>query len=411
MIALIDCNNFFVSCERIFDPSAVGRPTVVLSNNDGCAISRSNEAKDIGIKMGQPHFQFRDLEKIYNVKVFSANFSLYGGISKRVMTLLARFSSNVEVYSIDEAFLELDNNCSNYLELAKQIKDSVMNEIGVPVSVGIAKTKVLAKLACEKEKRSCGYCVLQDENEIDNYLKNVEVGEVWGIGRNYAKAMNRVNVKNVYNLKSLLGTEQYQKYNVNIKRIIEELNGKPCISIDNIVKSKKSIAHTRTLFKGMSGKVKIEKLVADFAAQCTNKLQRQASVCTNISVFLAVKKPGGGYFFSSEHISFTPTSIRAKILKYAIIAANKIYKKSTNYGRVGVMLYGISPQELNTNTLFDFHDSDKEIKIETTINRINSKYHEAIKLGNQSIGKSTYNANQHRLSKNYLGDFDELLKI
>lgn len=413
MIALIDCNNFFVSCERIFCPSCVNQPTVVLSNNDGCAISRSNEAKEIGIKMGQPHFEFRDLERIHKVKVFSANFSLYGAVSKRVMTKLQEFSSHVEVYSIDEAFLDIDDtdDVTKLDKIAKSIKESIMNDIGVPVSVGIAKTKVLAKLACDKEKRGKGYCVLIENEKIEEYLKSESVSEVWGIGRNYSKSLARVNINSVNDLRLLKGTENYRKYNVNIQRIIEELNGIPCINSENNFTSKKSISHTRTLFKKVSSKKKIERLTADFTASVVDKLQKQHSVCSNLSVFLAVKVPGGRYEFHSYHASFTPTSVRAKLLKYAVATVRKIYQKDLPYGRVGVTIYGISPSESNTKTLFDFHDTDKELKIDAAINRVNARYHNIVKLGNQSIIKSTYKANQNLLSKNFMGDFEELLVI
>ena len=250
LYALVDCNNFFVSCERVFNPKLESKPVVVLSNNDGCVVSRSNEAKALEIKMGSPFFKLKEFFKQNDVTAFSSNYSLYGNMSQRVMSILSKFSPNIEIYSIDEAFLDFSGfNYHNLENYAREIKRVVYQWTGIPVSVGVGKTKTLAKIAthiAKKNNQFNGVYIINKEEEINSFLKNIPVDEVWGIGRRFNKKLLVNNINTVYKLKN--ADQQWIKKNFGVVglRTVKELNGLSCISLESVAKNKKGITSSRS---------------------------------------------------------------------------------------------------------------------------------------------------------------------
>ena len=271
MFALIDCNNFYVSCERVFNPSLEKKPVVVLSNNDGCAISRSNEAKALGIPMGAPAFKFQNIFKEHNVEVFSSNFPLYGDMSSRVMSILSRFTPNIEIYSIDEAFLkfegfdryDLDSYCLN-------IKNMVLKWTGIPISVGIAPTKVLAKVANRIAKKfpnkTKGVYFINSEEKRIKALKWLKIGDVWGIGFRHAERLRKINITTAYNFINLEDNWVRRNMSVVSLRLKKELEGKSVLDLEEVRSPKKAIATTRSFEGTINNYEKIKERISTFAS-------------------------------------------------------------------------------------------------------------------------------------------------
>jgi DNA polymerase V len=290
VFALVDCNSFYVSCEKVFHPSVNNKPVVVLSNNDGCAISRSNEAKRIGIGMGAPIFKCQDIVKQHDVKVFSANFVLYGDMSNRVMGVLSNFTPNLEIYSIDEAFLSLEGfehlNLENY---ARKIRGEVKKQTGIPVSIGVAPTKTLSKVANHYAKdhpEFNGVFTLMDENKIIRILSQTPVREIWGIGKEKAIFLERHGIKTAFNLRN--ATDEWIKKHLTIVtlRTVWELRGIPCLSLEEVQPNKKAIATTRTFGYEVSHISEMEEAVSAYVSRSAEKLRRQKSLAGHIQVYV-----------------------------------------------------------------------------------------------------------------------------
>ena len=279
MVALVDVNNFYVSCERVFCPALRGQPVIVLSNNDGCVVARSDEAKALQIGMGQPVFEIRELIRKNRVQVFSSNYALYGDMSARVMNTLRQFAPVIEVYSVDESFLDFSGMERFDLPAhALDIRQTVWRWVGVPVSVGIAPTKVLAKMAnrlAKKETQHEGIRILSGGWEAE--LKTVEVGDVWGIGRQYASFLQRYGIKTAYDLTQASDAWVRKHLTVVGLRIKKELEGEPCISIETDIPNKKNVGTTRTFRRPLTTKAEVGEALADFAARCGEKLDRKST--------------------------------------------------------------------------------------------------------------------------------------
>ena len=345
MLALIDCNNFYASCERVFNPSLEGKPIVVLSNNDGCIVARSNEAKELGIDMAQPFFKIEKVLKANNVAVFSSNYALYGDMSSRVMNILGEYTDYMEIYSIDEAFLELPDWTGRELyELGIEMKARIKRETGIPVSIGFARTKTLCKVANELakteqkradrnkvESRFGGVLVFGDENkighdgqtikqqrDIDPFLKLLPVGDVWGIGRQYAKKLSAYNIKTAYQLKNCnLDWIQKQTNSLGLQ-MVKELRGQRCFELDSNPVPKKTIVSSRSFGEPVTELTEMKQALATHATRLGGKLRKQDSLATHLSIFIMTNRFSNdkeSSYFKTESITIEPTNYTPALIQ------------------------------------------------------------------------------------------------
>ena len=346
MFALIDCNNFYVSCERVFDPTLNGKPVVILSNNDGCAISRSNEAKKLGIPMGAPAFKYEKVFKQHNVKIFSTNFPLYGDMSSRVMNILSSYTPNIEIYSIDEAFLEFKGFTDYNLEVyCKEIQKKVLKWTGIPISIGIAPTKALAKVANRISKKfpkkTNGVYIIDSKQKRVKALKWLEVENVWGIGFRHAKRLRSFEINNAYDFISLPDDWVRKQMSVVGLRLKKELEGESVLCLEENRSPKKAIATTRSFEGTITDFEKIKERVSTFAVCCAEKLRLQKSTCNAVYIFIRSNKFLKNKPQYRNGISVTlpfPTNSNITINKYAIQALKNIFKEGFHYKKAGVIV-------------------------------------------------------------------------
>lgn len=348
IFALVDCNNFYASCERVFNPRLAKLPVVVLSNNDGCIIARSNEAKSAGIRMGEPFFEQQDLIDRHNIQVFSANFTLYGDMSNRVMETLKQFSPQMEIYSIDEAFLSLSGTTGDLESCAREIRRIVRQWTGIPVTVGLGPTKTLAKAANKFAKRipECnGILNLFQNPGLDDYLERLEVKDIWGVGFRYARFLNRHGVYNALQLAEK--SDRWIKHNMKVTglRTVTELRGEPCIALECFARPKKAVLTSRSFGKVIKDKTELSQAVAEFTAASAAKIRRQKSTASFVHVFIETNSFRDGPQYSNFITIGLPiaTSFTPELIKYATIAFEKIFKPGYNYKKAGVMLSGLVP--------------------------------------------------------------------
>ena len=417
MYALVDCNNFYVSCERVFDPSLNGKPVVVLSNNDGCVISRSNEAKAIGIPMGKPAFELKELIEKYNIKVFSTNFPLYGDMSSRVMNILAEFSPEIEIYSIDEAFLNLKGY--KYIELqdyAKKIKDTVHLYTGIPVSIGVGATKTLAKAAeyfAKKDPKSKGICIISDENRKE-YLSKLPIDEVWGIGRQHYKMLNKYGVKTALDFVNLRPQWVRNQMTVVGSKTQEELMGIECFDLETSPPSKKNICVSRSFGNMISDYSLLAEAVSNFAASCAEKLRHQHSCASTIMVFVITnrfRKDLPQYAKNAIVNMPVATNSTFEIIKYALLILRNIYKAGYQYKKAGVIVSNIVPDNAVQTALFDEIDREKHNKVMLTMDNINKKYgRNTLKVA--AMGKNReWKLKQEKLSRAYTTKWQDIINV
>ncbi len=414
MYALVDGNNFYVSCERVFNPSLEGKPVVVLSNNDGCIISRSNEAKALGLKMAEPVFQRKDIIEKNNVVVFSSNYTLYGDMSNRMMNTLQAFSPDIEVYSIDEAFLNLQGMQTDLTNYAKQIKATIQKNIGIPVGVGIANTKTLAKIANKIAKKHNGVFVIDSERARDWALRNTPIEDVWGIGRQYAKMLMKLDVYTAYDFSQLDASWVRGKMTVVGQRTRDELLGQPCISIDTIIRAKKNIATTRAFGKKLSDINIIAEAVATHAVRCAEKLRKQKSVASFITIFIHTDPflQHEKYIYKSLTITLPVSSnTNHELAKAALSGLKQIYQPNILYKKTGVIVSGISSENYVQGNLFEGKNSSQLKEISKITDQLNTRYgKDKVKLAVQGNNKD-WKLRQEKLSPRYTTRWDELLKV
>jgi DNA polymerase V len=417
VFALVDCNCFYVSCERVFHPAFKNKPVVVLSNNDGCAISRSQEAKDVGIAMGAPIFKCEQLVKQYDVKVFSANFVLYGDMSGRVMATLASFTPNLEIYSIDEAFLSLEGfENYGYLSYGRKIRSTVKERTGIPVSVGIAPTKTLAKVAnhiAKDNPRMGGVFYFIDEKDIDQWLEKTLVREIWGIGHEKASFLSRHGITNALQLKK--APDEWIKKHLTIVtlRTVQELRGIPSISFDEIQPNKKAIVTSRTFGYEVSGLGEMEEAVSAYVSKAAEKLRHQNLVAGYCQVFIETNPFKGRYYRNSASIDVTPpTAYTPQLIEIAKRLLAKVYKEGYHYKSCGVMLTNFSDENLVQQDLFKpvYNESPNQrlMKVMDGYNR--SANNGQLFFAAEGLGKPWF-MKQSRKSKRYTTRWDELLEI
>ena len=408
-IALIDCNSFYVSCERLFNPKIRKKPVVVLSNNDGCIISRSNEAKALGIKMGEPYFKAKDIIVKNNVQVFSSNYSLYGDISRRVMRTLKRFNSEIEVYSIDEAFLDLSNFSDDEIEsVGIEIRSIILQWTGIPTSIGIAKTKTLSKIANHiAKKEKSGVVSLIGIEDIDPILEKIEIGDVWGVGRQLTKFYIKNDIYNAKQLKNISNTWIKKSSNVLSSRTAMELRGISCIDLEIQDSKRKSCVVSRSFGKKVETFQELKESVTNYCLNASEKIRSESLITKSVTVFLRTSpfQNRGIYYSNSKTIDFPiATDNSIEIVKAAINGLKDIFKRGYKYQKVGVMLSGLSNLE-NKNNLFSSSKDEKIKSLMRSIDSTNYKYgRSALSLASGGVNKK-WNMRRKHSSKIDTVDF------
>ncbi|MDF1611628.1 Y-family DNA polymerase [Stygiobacter electus] len=417
MFSLIDCNNFYASCERVFRPDLNGKPVVVLSNNDGCVIARSNEAKALGIPMGAPAFQYEDVFVKHNVHVFSANFALYGDMSHRVMTILSEYSPDIEIYSIDEAFLNLDGlEHLNLLDYGNKIRKHVFKWTGIPISIGIAPTKALAKAANRIAKKfsdkTNGVYVLDNQEKITKTLKWLSVEDVWGIGRRHSKRLKAIGVKTAYDFIQLDDNYVKRKMTIVGLRLKRDLQGIPTIQMED-VQPKKNIATTRTFETNYSEFEQINERVITFAVSCGEKLRKQNSACNSLMVFIHTNQHREDLPQYSRNIVVKlpfPTNSGIELAKFASQALKQIFKPGYFYKKAGVIVMDFTPADIPQYDLFENSD-ERHKPLMQAVDKINSRYGQhKIRLASQDQ-KRVWKMKQEKLSPRYTTKLSDIITI
>ena len=408
-IALVDCNSFYVSCERLFNPKIRKKPVVVLSNNDGCIISRSNEAKTLGIKMGEPYFKARNIIVKNNVQVFSSNYSLYGDISRRVMRTLKRFNSEIEVYSIDEAFLDLSNFSDDEVDdVGKEVRSVVLQWTGMPTSIGIAKTKTLSKIANHiAKKKKSGVVSLIGIEDIDSILENVKIEDVWGVGRQLTKFYIKNDIYNAKQLKNISNAWIKKSSSVLSSRTAMELRGIPCIDLEIQDSKRKSCVVSRSFGKKVEIFQELKESVTNYCLNASEKIRSESLIAKSITVFLKTSpfQNRGIYYSNSKTIDFPiATDNSIEIVKAAINGLKDIFKRGYKYQKVGVILSGLSNLE-NKNNLFSSSKDEKIKSLMRSIDSTNCRYgRSALSLASGGINKK-WNIRRKHSSKIDTADF------
>ena len=379
-IALVDCNNFYASCERVFRLDWQQRPLGVLSNNDGCLVARSNELKDANIPMGSPLFKVRAQLQALNAVVVSSNYELYGDMSARVMETLSQFTPNLEIYSIDEAWLDLSGFNPAILEgYAREIAATTKRNTGIPVSIGIAPTKVLAKIAnriCKKRKIPGQVFNLGNENALDDVLSSIAVGDICGIGRRLAPRLNQAGIFTALDLRNCDPDRMRQQYSVVMQRLILELRGIPSLGAEEVAPKKQIIA-SRSFRERVTDLNALQEAVSYHVTRAGEKLRHQGSVCGMLQVSLRTGRhnPNERYFGRSTQVQFaTPTADTRKLIRAARQAAEQIYLEGPRYAKAGIMLFDLTPANRLQLGLFELGDSDRSRALMEVVDQLNRCY-------------------------------------
>ncbi|CAN5463648.1 DNA polymerase V catalytic protein [soil metagenome] len=359
LFALIDCNNFYVSCERVFNPKLEGKPVVVLSNNDGCVVSRSSEAKALGVKMGVPLYQINALVKSAGIVTLSSNYALYGDISARIMSILSGFSPHQEIYSIDECFLDF-SNVSDRLNLAREIKEIIKQYAGVPVCVGIGPTKTLAKLANFTAKSQSNFAGVFDfssvsDEERDKIFSKLKAGEVWGIGRKLSQKFEQIGINTVLQLKESSPDLMRKQFSVVIERTVRELGGQSCLDMAEIASARKQIVSSRSFGKNVFELADLEQAVASYMAKAALKLRADRSLAGALEVYIRTNRfvEGGDQYAQTATVTLSnPTDDTMVLLKAANRALRQIYRSGYAYQKAGVSLLDLSNADERQLSLF-----------------------------------------------------------
>ena len=418
VFGLVDCNNFYASCERIFQPSLEGKPIAILSNNDGCVIARSNEAKALGLPMGAPAHQYNSFFNQHNVKVFSSNYPLYGDMSRRVMDVLKQFTPLVEVYSIDEAFLQFEGfEHYDLEEYARQIRKRVRKWTGMPVSIGLGPSKALAKVANRVAKkfagRTGGVYVIDSEEKRIKALKWLAIGDVWGIGHRHNKRLVLRHVRTAYDFTQLSDAWVRKEMSVVGLRLKHDFLGKSSIPLEMIAAPKKAIATTRSFESLIDDYQELRERVSTFASLCAEKLRRQNSRCHAIYVFVRSNPfmPDLPQYRNSTMISLPfATNSSLTLSKTALHGLDLIYKSGISYKKAGVMVTGIVPEDAYQTTLFTY-ENPKHQALMQRIDYLHKRFGpHKIKIANQDLNK-TYKMKQAHLSPRYTTDVRDVIRV
>ena len=448
MIGLADCNNFYCSCERVFRPDLIGKPVVVLSNNDGCVIARSEEAKALGYKMGDPFYQVKEKLEAEGVAIFSSNYTLYGSLSNRVMSMLSHYSPHIDQYSIDESFFDVDqsmaerffqdnlkendtflNNESLLHQYGAKISADVLRAVGIPISIGIAETKTLAKIGSKFAKKYKGYqgcCLIDTDERRHKALSLFPIKDVWGIGRQISRKLDYMGIRTAAQFADKKESWVRSHFNITTVRTWKELNGESCISIEELPQ-KKSICTSRSFAaEGISDKDVVEEAVANFAVRCAEKLRHQGSVCQGITVFAWTSRFNENVPEYTIHDSLTlpiATNAQEEIVGAALSILRAKYPKSMAdsrpdrpdmsfyFKKAGVILWQISPDHPRQQDLFDPIDRSKQKKLMEAIDAINRKNgYGTIRQAIQGTD-CRFDLKREYMSKRFTTDIHDILKV
>ena len=448
MIGLADCNNFYCSCERVFRPDLIGKPVVVLSNNDGCVIARSEEAKALGYKMGDPFYQVKEKLEAEGVAIFSSNYTLYGSLSNRVMSMLSHYSPRIDQYSIDESFFDVDqsmaerffqdnlkendtflNNESLLHQYGAKISADVLRAVGIPISIGIAETKTLAKIGSKFAKKYKGYqgcCLIDTGERRHKALSLFPIEDVWGIGRQISRKLDYMGIRTAAQFADKKESWVRSHFNITTVRTWKELNGESCISIEELPQ-KKSICTSRSFAgEGISDKDVVEEAVANFAVRCAEKLRKQGSVCQGITVFAWTSRFNENVPEYTIHDSLTlpiATNAQEEIVGAALSILRAKYPKpmadsrpdrpgmSFHFKKAGVILWQISPDHPRQQDLFDPIDRSRQKALMEAIDAINRKNgYGTIRQAVQGNG-CRFDLKREYMSKRFTTDIHEILKV
>jgi DNA polymerase V len=416
-IALVDCNNFYVSCERVFNPKIARRPVVVLSNNDGCIVSRSNEAKALSIQMGLPAFKIERLLRRENVAVRSSNYALYGDMSQRVMNTLAHFTPDMEVYSIDEAFMDLSGFArSNLTEYGREIRRTVGQWTGIPVSVGIAETKTLAKIANRIAKRSAkvdGVFDLTGSPYREKALSLTDVGSVWGVGRRYAKFLRKHGIKTALDL--CRTEDSWVKKHMSIVglRMVRELRGIPCISMESAPPAKKEICVSRSFGKPVRTLLEMQEAVAAYTTRAGEKLRTEHSAAGVIMVFMMTNRFKDEPQYSRSTVLELPvqTDCTQELIRYALRGTEMIFRKGYGFKKAGVVLSRIVPAGQVQTDLFDTRNRTASKELMSALDDINVRMgRDTLKYAASGLARS-WKTRAEKRSPRYTTRWAELPKV
>ena len=411
--ALIDCNNFYVSCERVFDPSLINKPVVVLSNNDGCIISRSNEAKLLNIPMGAPLHLYKNIINSNKVKVYSSNYPLYGDMSNRVMTSLMELNSELEIYSIDEAFLKInEQDHSNIEHDILRMRKNILTWTGIPVSIGLGPTKTLAKIANSiAKKNQSGVFNLDTEDKQIRILKNINVEEIWGISRRWGSKLRMIGIGTALELRNVSANRIRQYLGVVVQRIVYELRGISCLDLDKIL-PKKNIMCSRSFGNPLNSKATIKDFITEYSIRAAEKARQQNSRAQGIYIFLRTnrfkkeKQYNSGIMFG---LNF-PCCDTSVIIKLALKAIDQIYQPGYSYHKAGIMMLDLIPSDIHQKDLFqstNYSLSDERMKV---IDFLNKKFGSGIIAHGKvrSKDKNKWKSRSFYLSPRYTTQWDEL---
>ena len=418
-LALVDCNNFYVSCERVFDQRLEGRPVVVLSNNDGCVIARSNEAKALGIKMGEPYFQVRELAERRGVAVLSSNYALYADMSARVMALLGRFSPAQEIYSIDECFLGLDGFGRFDLDAYGQaIRRRVKSWLGLPVCVGFAPTKTLAKLANHVAKKQPAYDGVCDFGafsaaDLAALLEKIDVGEVWGVGRNFRAALGEIGIRTVADLRRADPKVLRRRFGVVAERVVLELRGEACLELEEVAPPRQQVMVSRSFGAPAASLAELEEAVSHFAARAAEKLRQEGSLAGALTVYIRTSpfvEPRRRYQGSLLVPLATPSADTPELVGAALAGLRQIYRPGFLYQKAGVALGEILPAAACQGELFGAGDG-KSQRLMAVLDSINRRYgSHTLRLAAEGSGR-VWQGKAERKSPRYTTEWSELMVV
>jgi len=418
MIGLVDCNNFYVSCERVFNPSLIGKTVVVLSNNDGCVIARSNEAKAIGIKMGVPAFEIKKEIEKYQIKVFSSNYTLYGDMSQRVMASLNQFAPEIEIYSIDEVFLDFKGfEYFDLYEYGKQIVKTITKNTGIPISTGIAQTKTLAKVAnkiAKKNPANKGVFVLSNGQNILQATKQFPVEDIWGVGRRYAEFLKKNNINTAYDFTRMPKTWVQKHLTVVGVRMWNELQGNPQIELKSVIPPKKSICNSQSFGNMLTEYTFIEEAIANHVARCGEELRKQNSCTKALMVFLHTNQHRKDLPQYAKNIVINlpvASNSTIELTHYAIKGLKQIFEKGYYYKKAGIIVSKIIPENAVQQDLFDHTDRNKQTAIMQALDKINSQYgRDKVRIAAQGFDRK-WKLRQEQLSPCYTTRLSDILTI
>ena len=416
VFALIDCNAFYVSCERVFNPKLNNRPVVALSNNDGCIISRSKEAKALGIKMGVPLFKVKDIVEKEKVVVFSSNYTLYADMSRRVMNIISSSSPYTEIYSIDEAFVELSSLPIDYESYAHQLRQTILQHTGIPVSIGIASTKTLAKVANHKAKKDDslnGVCSLVNYNNIDQILELTEVGDVWGVGRRLSKKLINHGIHNAKLLKNCSDSWIRKMMSVNGLKTITELRGISCIPLEEYSMTRKSCCTTRSFGKLLTNLDDIEQAVTTFARRAAERIRSESLAASCVSVFVRTNpfdKKSAYYSNGASRTLSHPTHDSITIIETSLLLTKRIFKNNYQYKKAGVLLSGLCDDSEIQETLFE-KNYNQNSDLMSAIDAINYRYgRDTLQMASEcKVGN--WKQKRENCTRNYTTQIDRLLLV